>query len=459
MWSKPPRLERLFQSLTFRLTLTFGMLGYALIGLVSLFTHASVRYAIQAQEVRELSTTARVLLHRLEEDGEAPDKEFLDLGDHLSLRILDLQGRQVLASAGMGQKAPQQAFGATPEGAWTWSEHLAPGGASIRMLAVPFKDGSLQLARDVTDEDWMMHRLKVTLLWVFLLAPLAAGIAGYFLVRIGLRPLGLVSQILEGVKPETLRTRIEASGLPTELLPLAGSVNRALERLESAFGRLSQLNSDLAHELRSPVHALRLELEHLLAGGAMPAAAAESLAGMMEALDHLSTVIEQMLFLSRFEDPSHGLVKAELDAMGLLEAAAAPFEFLAEDQDIRLILRSDAGLRIRCDEVLVRRALHNLLANAIRHAPRGSEVEVEARAQGDVCLLLVKDAGPGIPPEMVVQIGRRFLRADASRTAKTGGTGLGLAIVQGIANVHGGSLEVQSGPGSGTVILIKLPRT
>lgn len=457
MWSSRPRIERLFKSLNLRLALTFGLLGYVVIGGVGLYTYTSVHHAIHAQVDKEVTTTAKVLLHRLEDDGEPPGKEMLDLGEHLSLRVLDPMGEVVLATPFMDRRAPQGLFPPDPR-SWTWGVR-GEGEGPLRLVALPYRQGQLQLARDISGEAWLLQRLRSALLWAFGLAPLLGAVAGYGLVRLGLRPLDAVARILEDVKPETLTTRIRGEELPTELLSLAGAVNRALERLESAFVRLSELNSDLAHELRTPLHALRLEVEHLLSRGNLPSGGEEVLGGFMETLEHLGSVIEQMLFLSRFEDPSQGVNKVALEGSSLLRAAAAPFESLAEEREVGLCWEVHGTPRLRGDGVLLRRALHNLLANAFRYAPRGSTIHLRAREEAGEVLLEVEDSGPGMAPEMVAKIGRRFLRSDASRSASTGGTGLGLAIVQGIAKVHGGRLEVGRASEGGSVIQIKLPGT
>jgi two-component system heavy metal sensor histidine kinase CusS len=458
MWPKSARPEALPRSLALRLTAVFGLLGYVLVGLVGLFLYSSVRYSVQAQVDREIATTARVLLHRLDEDREAPDKEWLDLGEHLALRILDRQGAVLLESPGMGHRAPPSVFPAAGDG-WDRIPVATPQRGHLRLRALDFGSGRIQLARDTTDEEWMLRRLRNAVLWVFLAAPALAALLGYRLVRLGLAPLGSLVRGLEDLKPETLGTRVDARAVPAELAPLAGALNAALARLEQAFSRLSELNADLAHELRTPLHSLRLEAEDLLSRPDLPEPVLERLGGMMETLDHLASVIEQMLTLSSFEDPSRHLETEDLDAHALLAAAAAPFEYLAEEAGVRVASEAPAGLRVRGNATLLRRALHNLLANALRHSPERGEVRLRARAEGGTVVLEVEDEGEGMPAELRAQVGRRFLRPDASRSRRTGGTGLGLAIVRGIAELHGGRLEIRGAIPRGSVIQIILPGT
>lgn len=458
MWPKPPPAERAPRSLALRLTLVFGLLGYLLVGAVGLLLHTTVRYSVFARMDRELDNTSRILLHRLEEDHETPDKEWLDLGDHLALRILDRQGRILVESPGMAQRTPASLFPPAAN-AWAWTDAGPSGRNGYRLRVVDFQGGRIHLARNTFDEIWMLRRLRNAILGVLGLAPALAALLGYRLVRLGLSPLGSLVHALEGLRPDTLRTRVDPTAVPAELASLAGALNGALGRLETAFGRLSELNGDLAHELRTPLHSLRLEAEVLVTRPGLSEEVQERLAGMLETLDHLGAVIEQMLTLSSLEDPSRLLEKARIPAAELLAGAAAPFESLAEEADVRIVPEVEAALAVHGDGVMLRRALHNLLANALRHSSPGGVVHIRARSHGAGALLEVEDRGEGMPEAVVAQVGRRFLRPDASRSRRSGGSGLGLAIVKGIAALHGGALEIRSREGQGTVIQIILPGT
>lgn len=444
------------RSLALRLTAVFGLLGYGLVGILGLFLDSTMNAAIRAQVDREVRRDGQVLLHRLDEDNEPVSKELLDLGPHMFLRLLDREGRVLLESKGMAAQVPGSGFGGDGE-AWSWSSERRPGAGPHRLHALDWKGGRIQLARDFTDEAWVLGRLRTTLVWVFLVAPGLAAILGYRLVKLGLSPLGHLVVTLEDLRPDTLQSRVDAAAVPAELAPLAEALNRAVARLEEAFGRLTELNADLAHELRTPLHSLRLEVEDLLGRKDLPEPAPERLGGMMESLDHLNAVIEQMLTLSRLEDPSGHLGKERLEAGALLASAATPFESLAEEAGVRLEWEVEAGLSLEGDRVLLRRALHNLLANALRHAPAGSVVHLRAWTSAEGPVLGVEDQGPGMAPELVAQIGRRFLRQDASRSQRTGGSGLGLAIVRRIAELHGGALEIRSREGLGTEARLRLP--
>ena len=180
---------------------------------------------------------------------------------------------------------------------------------------------------------------------------------------------------------------------------------------------------------------------------------------MMETLDHMGAMIGQMLFLARIEDPAAVLQKTSLAVPELLQSAFAPFELLAEEAELQIQIEAAAGLRVVGDATLLRRALHNLIDNAIRHAPPGSLVTVRAWEAPHAVVLCVTDQGEGISLAQRQNLGQRFLRSDPSRSRGTGGTGLGLAIVQGIVQLHGGDLEIQGGAEAGTQVHLRLPRT
>jgi two-component system heavy metal sensor histidine kinase CusS len=297
-------------------------------------------------------------------------------------------------------------------------------------------------------------------LWATLgLTSVAAAIVGLWISRRGLLPLRHLADQAQKIHPESLATRLHLAKTPEELSPLVEALNRSLSRLETAFSRLAALNADMAHELRTPVHSIRVEAERLLSLKDLAPEVEEGLSGMMETLEHMGAMIGQMLFLARIEDPGAVLVRARLSAGDLLQSALEPFELLSEEAGVHLAVKAPEDMVVLGDGILLRRAVHNLIDNAIRHAPAGTTVSVQAWEAPGASVLCVADEGEGIPEVHRQNLGQRFLRSDPSRSRDTGGTGLGLAIVQSIVNLHGGKLEIQSGSPKGTQANIVLPQT
>jgi len=168
-------------------------------------------------------------------------------------------------------------------------------------------------------------------------------------------------------------------------------------------------------------------------------------------------MLDQMLFLARSEDPAMALQVEPLDVARLLRAAAAPFEPLAEERHVNIELGLPEGLTLHADEKLVRRALHNLLANALNHSPEGGVVVLEGLVEPGSITLQVRDQGEGIPEGFLARIGQRFSRPDFARTRQIGGAGLGLAIVKNILRLHGGTLAFETAHGQGTTAKLRFP--
>jgi two-component system heavy metal sensor histidine kinase CusS len=439
------------------LALAFAVGMSALVGGAGFYLHTSVTHAVYAQVNRDLIDSARLTLHRLEEDKMEPNKELLDLGDNVYLRVMTPSREVVLESKDMSLLLPRGT--PMPTENWCWWE--SPRKAEIRIKAVTFRyqGGWIQLARDMHPEEGVLKDFRKSLLALLAIIPFASAALGFGLLRLGFSPLERLRSKSGDIGPETLQSRIDPSPFPIEIDPLVQTVNRALDKLESGFTRLSELNSDLAHEMRTPVHALRLECESLLSRQDLPEPMVDPLVSMMETLVHMGAVIEQMLVLARFEDPSTSITPVLLHADTLIREAIAPFEPLAEEKAVSIELASSPGLSLMGDATLLKRALHNLLGNAIRHAPQGSLVRLSALRERDDCVFAVSDQGEGIPVGLLDQLGRRFVRQDASRSRQSGGAGLGLAIVQGIARLHGGALSLQSTEGLGTVAKITIPHS
>lgn len=295
--------------------------------------------------------------------------------------------------------------------------------------------------------------------WAIAITPILGALMSYALVKAGLRPLQALAKGAMSVGPENLGYRIDAQALPMELDPLSLELNRTFQRLEEGFQRLSALNGDLAHELRTPLHSMRLELERLLDRGRLSPDLEESLAEMTETAAHMAALIEQMLFLARVEDPSQHLEALPIDVGNLLELVRAPFLALAEEKEVWIALQMTGHPRLAGDSTLLRRALHNLLANALRHSPAGGSITLRAQGDAHGTQLEVADQGPGLPDQVKDRLGQRFLRTEQARDKQSGGSGLGLAIVQGIASLHDAQLSFREGNPTGCRALITFPRT
>lgn len=295
------------------------------------------------------------------------------------------------------------------------------------------------------------HRLIVSLLAGATLCALF----GAWAAHRGLQPLRDIAASTRTITARRLRERLEPGRVPRELRDLVQALNDLLDRLDRAFTRLSQFSGDLAHELRTPINNLMGEAEVTLGRDRSPEEYRQALESSLEEYRRLSGLITRMLFLARAEDPGSTLEARDLDAAELLSGVRAFFEADAEEREVRLVTEGTG--RLRGDPDLIRQALANLVANALKATPAGGEVRLAFRSEPGAALLAVEDTGRGIPAAELPHLFDRFARTRESRERREEGMGLGLAIVQSIVALHRGEVDVRSDPGRGTRVSIRIP--
>ena len=298
------------------------------------------------------------------------------------------------------------------------------------------------VARAYGERSAMFARYRVRIVGAAAVSALAAALFAVLLLRRGLRPLRVVAEHAALVRPGTLAQRLAVDGAPSELRPLIEAFNAMLARLQEGYARLSGFSADLAHEFRTPIANLLGQSQVMLA---QPRAAAEYeqlIASNIEELERLARMIESMLFLARAGQDEVVLARRPLDARNELENLANFFDGMAEEQSLRIACEGDGT--VLADPALLRRALANLLSNAVRHATPGSTIVLRAQQGAASSELSVINAGTPIAPAHLPHLFERFYRADAARSDAEGSTGLGLSIVRAIMDLHGGSATVHA---------------
>jgi two-component system OmpR family sensor kinase/two-component system sensor histidine kinase QseC len=289
---------------------------------------------------------------------------------------------------------------------------------------------------------------------LILLLPIMMAFVAWIVGR-GLSPLRDVTAEVQRRDAQSL-TPLAVAALPIEIAPLVGELNRLLDRLGRAFAAQRAFIADAAHELRSPLTALRLQLQ-LLDRAPDPAAheqARERLGGAVERAIHL---VEQLLTLARSDSGSVNTVRrAALDLSAVAAEAIGDTRELAMTRHIDLGLDAQPPCELTGDREALRILVRNLVDNAVRYTPPGGTVQVECRPDGNAVILEVRDTGPGIAPEDRQRVFDRFYRR---ATVQEGGTGLGLAIVQAIADRHAATVLLDDAPGGGLRARVRLPRT
>ena len=295
---------------------------------------------------------------------------------------------------------------------------------------------------------------KSSLLFSTLLS-LLGGVITFFISGHALKPLCDFSKKIEEVQAQNLSdSRIEENKF-SELNQLSVSYNKMLERLSEAFKLQRQFTANAAHELRTPLAVMQLQID-LYNSSKHPnndTSAQQTISMITEQTERLSKMVRTLLDMSELQTIARD---EEIAISALVEEVLADLEPLAQEKGINLIEKCDNVLLMGSD-ILIYRLVYNLVENAIKYNFSGGTVTVTATQQNSQLHLTVEDTGNGIPEELKERIFEPFFRLDQSRSRELGGVGLGLALVREIVRVHNGSILVKNNANSGTTFEVIFP--
>ena len=278
---------------------------------------------------------------------------------------------------------------------------------------------------------------------------LLGGVATYFISGHALRPIRELSDKIEKVQAQNLAdSRIEENQVK-ELNQLSVSYNRMLERLSDAFEIQRQFTANAAHELRTPLSLMQVQLDlyHSNSHPDNDADTVQMIKMVTEQNDRLNKMVKTLLDMSELQTVGRD---DEIILDALVDEVLEDLEPLAEGKNIRLIGKCKDITMVGSD-ILIYRLVYNLVENAIKYNHSGGQVTVSADRKENHVYLSVEDTGAGIPEELKERVFEPFFRVDKSRSRELGGVGLGLALVREIVRVHDGSITVKSNPSGGTI--------
>jgi len=306
------------------------------------------------------------------------------------------------------------------------------------------------------DEAQLVLMFEATLL-VLSLGTLLFAVVGTVIAHRCLRPVHDLAQTAERITANNFLSRIDrnTSRWPKELTMLADSLYRMLFRIETSFTRCSQCAGDLAHELRNPIHNLMGEAELALSKDRTPEEYRQVLESSLEEYTRLSRMINELLFIARADNPNTAIEQTRLDVHGELEAVREFHEAQAQEQEITVTCEGRASLDAA--PLLFRRAVSNLVSNALSHTQERGEISLVTRQADGVVEVTVRDTGCGIKTEDLSKIFDRYYRIERKKSHQNEGAGLGLAIVKSIMTLHGGSVAIESTEGEGTTVVLRFP--
>jgi two-component system, OmpR family, heavy metal sensor histidine kinase CusS len=467
-------------SMVFRLSASYAVITITLLSLFGAFLYWSLKEGLGINARNTLADKISVMRQILRErpnDQEALEEEvqWESTARRQSVyysRLLRDNGTLVIQSPGAQDLIPELSR-CPPPGAENRSIgenreiHPAPGrilligsswitsdGAEKSALSAPQRF-IYTVALDTTTEQNFLHDYRDKLLLVLIGGSIVSAVAGTYVARQGIRPIKEISAAAHRITASDLAERVGSMAWPRELAGLAAEFDAMLQRLDDSFQRLSQFSADIAHELRTPINNLMGEAEVALRRERTSKEYASVIASSLEEYHRLAELIDSLLFLARAENADLSLQKSWFRVADELAQPLSYHELQATESEVTLSFSGDA--RLFADGTLFRRAISNVVSNALKHTPPGGKVTVEVAALHDVVKILIKDDGAGIPPEHLPRLFDRFYRVDASRAAAVAGTGLGLAIVKSIVDLHGGSVTIESELGKGTLVTLVFP--
>ena len=293
-----------------------------------------------------------------------------------------------------------------------------------------------------------LTRFRIALVATMLAGVVLVTLLGHWIARVGLQPLHRLSSQAQALSPQRPAQRLGLDPLPAELSDLTASFNGALERLERAYRQLEAFNADVAHELRTPLMNLIGQTQVMLTRPRRVSELEDVLHSNLEELERLRAIVNDMLFLARADQ---GVMARDAKEVSLYGEAGKVIEFLdplVEEAGVRVRVAGD--VRVCIETALFRRAIVNLLHNAIEHSTPGDEILVTIERRDGIASVSVSNPGVSIDEQHLTHLFDRFYRVDSSRHNSVENHGLGLAIVKAVATMHRGGVFARSHGGWNT---------
>ncbi|MCB1678657.1 MAG: heavy metal sensor histidine kinase [Halioglobus sp.] len=450
-------------SLTARVMVFVGLaIGLSLLLIGSLVLSAIGRHFAE-QDAGELAVMTQAVVKALRKGGDNPTVLRETLSDAISghhgvyFQVRDQRGELVYDTPGADLSPAAAALTAVNAiragNLHTWRAGDTTFRGALTRHAIGGHSYAVVAATDMGFHLQFLHKFRRSLWLIMSFAGAITLLAAWYGVHQAHAPLRGLSEGVGDIQADRLHVRLDPSSVPSELQGLVTSFNHMIGRLEDSFTRLSHFSADIAHELRTPLTNLITQTQVGLGKARAAEEYRELLYSNLEEQERLAKMVNDMLWLAKSD---HGLIKPVREALNLASEVGELFDFfeaLAEERQIRLALEGKAP-GIQGDRAMLRRAISNLLSNAIRHTRSGETVLVRlARPSDHEVSLSVQNPGPEIPPEHLSNIFDRFYRVDPSRVRQSEGAGLGLAMVRAIVEAHGGRVEAASAAGTTTFTL------
>lgn len=429
--------------LRFRLALIFAAATAMVLAVGGMIFVNQLSNGIRSTTDSTLTTRAANIANALAQPGSDP-VEILETSRHEPLplggseaQILDEHGN-VLATSGTSRAllATFDLSAVTKQGPLRFSSGKE---SPQRFIVLGATDHGRQMVivvrSDLEAGDEAIDRTERLLVLSSAPLVLLAGIAGWLIARAALRPVERMRSQVAGMTDDEVGPNLDVPPTRDEIAALATTMNDLLARVHRARRRERRFIAEAGHELRTPLTILQGELELADRPGRTVDELRETLRIAREEALRLGRLAEDLLLLARSDSDGLNLRRHQTDVAAVVEQSVARFERRDPDRAVAIEIQSDVNLTVDLDPDRFRQAIDNLIDNALRHAPDGSTIEVRIESRGSEIACMVRDRGPGFPPDFIERAMDRFAKPTSQND---GGAGLGLSIVQSVAIAHGG---------------------
>lgn len=476
-----------FKSLRFKLTLWYVLILATLLVSFSSFVYLTLSRILYRSVDSKLESLAGLIVS----ETASPFSKFgfrsMDMDQILeaSLNMRPI-GKfiQVLDESGqIGQKSDNlkdvqlpvtlNALRNASKGLITFETSRTLGNTPLRIVTLPVIENNhvtriVQVASSLEDVENALHTLFVILLISVPSALLLASVGGQFLANKALKPVDHITQTARLITSQNLNQRINPPRVKDEISRLIETFNEMISRLDKSFHHMKQFSSDASHELKTPLTILKGEVEVALRKGRPAQEYEQILRSNLEEINRLSTIVDDLLMLSRTDLEQLPLQKENIRLSEILNDVVAQVDILAAPKQIHIQTEnSDGEITILGDPLRIRELFLNLIENGIKYTPEKGSISITLEteitsdrttdASNGFAKITVSDTGIGIAKKDQERIFDRFFRVDKARSREMGGSGLGLSICKWIVEAHQGKISVESELGKGSSFIVRLP--
>lgn len=468
---KLDKKEASVSSIRTRLALFYTLGAFVLLTMVALFLYwlaINILYKADYQFLSDEADTIQYILETKPVDHIALKQAVVDIPNqpehsiyHYYTRVFD-NDHIVVETPGMDKILPAKKhlhknLNYLNPKRFSWYSHH---NNHYLLLQAPIKlhakkHGLVQVALDISYQHQVVSDRK-KLFFVLLMGTLFSLLIGFLIAHRGMRSFYLLTEAVHRITVSSLHERIDPKSWPKELSGISIAFNQMLSRIENSFVRLKQFSDDLSHELRTPITNLMGQTEMALSYTNSVDEYREVMASNLEELQRISSLIENILFLARAENPQLNLQKTTVALHDEITFMIDYYDAMIAEKNLQVSQTGQA--KLTANVVMIRRMIGNILSNAIKHTKAGGYIRFIIEETVNEIHLTALDNGSGIAAHHLPKIFDRFYRIDSARSQQSGGTGLGLAIVQSIVHMHQGQISIHSEIDKGTTLKIRLPK-